>query len=292
MRRRAAPLWLAGLLLAGSARAQQDPDQEWGAFPQLAPPAPPAVEDAPLPPPPPPPTLWGPPAPAPALPAAPRPVALRLRPEVAARVRAPEFQNRVSLLGPTPLGHLRRGGYVALGFPLVSLRALLGLGERVDVGLGFDTAYGMLNEGRLVGRVGLAQGAHWRLGVALEAGYALFSTRASREVQGARWLTGRRNVNVSPALLLSYQGDGGRAARVIFEVAYLLALDTEPFATDPLGGVPPPVVPGHNLRLGGGVELPLTATTALSVSGGLELRGRANDAAFMPTVAVGFLTAL
>ena len=64
-----------------------------------------------------------------------------------------------------------------------------------------------------------------------------------------RWLTGRRNINVIPSLVVSYQGDKPRAARLFFDLRYLLALDTEPYATDPLTGVPPAVVPGHNVIL-------------------------------------------
>jgi hypothetical protein len=105
-------------------------------------------------------------------------------------------------------------------------------------------------------------------------------------------LTGRRNVNVSPALVVSYQGAHPRSARLFLEGRYLLAIDTEPFLTDPLSGVPPGLVIGHNGGVRAGAELPLSATTSFLFMLGVEVHGRVQDSALMPQVAVGVVTSL
>jgi len=288
-----AGLILAGvLLLAGAARAQSE--DEWGKLPantgnttpNTTPVTPPPV-DAP----PPPPVVAPPPAPSTTF----APISsgpLRPRSEVLARVRPPEERNQVTMFGATTLGSLNRGEMVALGFPLLQLRFLMGLGDRFDLGVGFDSYYFMMNEPRLVARVNLVKGENFALGLTAEGGYAFFTQRASREQRGARWLTGRRNINISPAVVGSYQGSAPRAARLFFELRYLLALDTEPFATDPLTGVPPAVVPGHNFTLKGGAELPLSAKTAFVLVFGFDVHGRASDSVVMPSASLGLVTSL
>lgn len=215
-----------------------------------------------------------------------------LLPRISRRTRPPEVPNGISMAGAPTLGPWVRGQSAAVGFPLISVRFSIGLGERVDLGVGFDTYYLLMNEPRLTARVLLARGETWSLAASLEGGYAFFMIRASRESRGARWLTGRRNINVSPALVVSYQGKHPRAARLFLEGRYLLALDTEPFSDEPLQGVPPAVVPGHNGSLKGGAELPLSATTSFLFTLGVSVHGRATDSALMPEVSVGVVTSL
>lgn len=280
----------AGLLSACLAFAQS-PEDEW-ATPKTSSPTPSGpVFDAP--PPPPPPAVL-PPAPPAAAPGW-RPTGsgtLRARPEVLARVRPTEPRNEVSMMGASALGFGKRAQMVAMGFPLLSIRALFGLGEVFDLGLGFDSYYFMMNEPLATARVRFVKGSGWAFGATLEAGYAFFTQRASREVRSSRWLTGRRNINVIPSLVVSYQGEAPRAARLFFQAQYLLALDTEPYATDPLTGVPPPVVPGHNFTLRGGVELPISAKTSAVLDFGFDVHGRADDSVVMPRFAVGLITGL
>lgn len=276
---------VVGVLSSGAARAQA-PEDEWGGIP----PVPPAQSQPPPPPPAPPLNVEPPPAPVfvPPPPNAP----LRPRPEVLARVRPPEERNQVSMLAAPSLGAGKRGQLVLLGFPLLSVRALFGVSDRFDIGLGFDTYYFMMNEPRAVVRLGLAKGENWSLAASLEGGYAFFTQRASRESRGSRWLTGRRNINISPALVGAYQGSKARDGRVFFELRYTLALDTEPYSDAPLGGVPPAVVPGHNVSLKGGAELPLSSKTAFVFSFGFDIHGRAEDAVVMPGGSVGLVTSL
>jgi hypothetical protein len=198
----------------------------------------------------------------------------------------------VSVLGAPTLGQWNRGESATLGFPLISLRFLIGLADRFDLGVGFDSFYTVMNEPLLVARVGLVKGGGWALSATVDGGYAWFTVSAAHETRGPRWLTGRRNVNVSPALVASYQGTHPRAARIFLEARYLLALDTEPYSVVPLGGVPPPFVPGHNGELRGGAELPLSAKTSFVFLLGLEVHGRAVDATLMPQVAVGVVTSI
>jgi hypothetical protein len=211
---------------------------------------------------------------------------------VIARVRPAEERNQVSMLAGPTLGTGKRGQMVLLGFPLLGLRALFGVAEIFDIGLGFDSYYFLMNEPRVTMRLGLAKNENWSLVANLEGGYAFFTQRASRESRGSRWLTGHRNINISPALVGSYQGSAARAARVFFELRYTLALDTEPYATDPLVGVPPSIVPGHNVSLKGGAELPLSSRTSFVFSFGFDIHGRAEDAVVMPGASLGLVTSL
>ena len=277
---------MVGVLLSGAARAQS-PEDEWGgARPTTVAPADPA------PPPLPPPLPFADPPPPPPAPVYGSPPALRPRPEVVARVRPPEERNQISMLGAPSLGAGKRGQMVLLGFPLLSLRLLFGVSERFDIGVGYDTYYFLMNEPRLVARMSLVKSEKWSLAASLEGGYAFFAQRASREARSSRWLTGRRNINISPALVAAYQGTRSRDARVFFELRYTLALDTEPYATDPLVGVPPAVVGGHNVSLKGGAELPLSSKTSFVFAFGFDIHGRDVDAVVMPGASLGLVTSL
>ena len=196
------------------------------------------------------------------------------------------------MIAAPSLGAGKRGQMVLLGFPLISLRLLFGVSELFDIGVGYDTYYFLMNEPRAVVRMSLAKNDSWSLAANLEGGYAFFSQRASRESRSARWLTGHRNINISPALAVSYQGSKPRDGRIFFELRYTLALDTEPYATDPLVGVPPSIVPGHNVSLKGGAELPLSSKTSFVFTFGFDVHGRADDSVVMPGAALGLVTSL
>lgn len=285
MRRFVSGCALAGVVLFAGATPAQTPEDEWGDFP-APPPAEPAASPTPPPTPPPPPPVA---RPAPPPPWGPAPAA---GPTAVARQRPPEEPNGISMLGAPTLGFGGRGQLFLLGFPLLSLRASFGVASWLDVGVGFDTFYGTLNEPRATFRFGLFQNDSWSLAVTLEGGYAFFTQAASRENRGARWITGRRNVNLSPAFVVSYRNGNRRTARLFFEARYLLALDTEPIAEDPLGGVPPDVIIGHNGGLRGGAELPLSAKTSFVFQLGLDFHGRSSDAVAMPVCSVGLVTGI
>lgn len=274
-------LVLGGLVC--TAAWAQSPEDDWQGIPV---PPPPVGGEPSLPPPP-----LPPPEPVRASPP-PGTGLLRPRPEVVARIRPPEDRNRVSMLGAPSLGAGKRGQVVLLGFPLLSIRALFALGDRFDLGLGFDSYYFMMNEPRIAMRLGLVGNENWSFAASFEAGYAFFTQRASRESRSSRWLTGRRNINFSPGLVVAYQGNRPRDGRIFFETRYTLALDTEPYATDPLVGVPPAVEVGHNVSLEGGAELPLSSKTAFVFSFGFDVHGRQVDAVVMPTVSLGLVTSL
>ena len=266
----------AALLLCASPAAAQE--GEWEHWPDAWAPPPSST------PPPPPPLVTG-----PAPEAAPRP------PEPPAAPAAPEpppEPNRVSVSDGRALGPWGRGQLLTVGFPLVGLRVCIGLAQWLDVGVGFDSLYGLLNEPRLVFRFSLVRGAHWALALGLEGGVAFFTVRAPSDVWGPRWMTGRRNVNVQPSATVSYQGAHPRAARVFLTGGYLLALDTEPYQRTPLGGVSPGVVPGHNAFVKVGTELPLSARTSFLLQLGLDAHFRAGDSVLMPAAQVGLATSI
>lgn len=264
-------------LVPALALAQGDPDEAWNALPGAPPPSPPPP-DAPGPSAPPPPVVDA---------APPLPV------QVFRRTAAPsEPPNLVSMWGARSLGRWGRGQTLSVGFPLLQLRLALGLAERFDVAVGFDTFYGSLNEPRVGLRWNFARGSSWDFALGLEGGWAYFPTRAPAESRGARWVTGRRNVNLVPALTASYQGDGTRAVRLYFKLEYQLALDTEPYATSPLEKLPGPVVPGHNFNLTGGAELPLSTKTSFLFTLGMQVHLRAGDSPVMPVCSVGLVTGI
>jgi hypothetical protein len=278
-------LVVAVALVAGAALAQT-PEDEWRGFPGTPEPAPAPVVT------PPPPLVDPAPRRAPTVaPAA--PYATRRPPATYTRAPLPpEDPNTVSMLGAPTLGPGGRGQLFLLGFPLLSLRAAFGVASWLDVGVGFDSFYGTMNEPRATVRFGLFGNDTWNLALTLEGGYAFFTQPASRENRGARWVTGRRNVNVSPAFVVSYRNGRRRTARLFFEARYLLAVDLEPFALEPLGGVPPAVVLGHNGGLRGGAELPLSAKTSFVFQLGLDVHGRPVDSVAMPVCSVGLVTGI
>jgi hypothetical protein len=163
----------------------------------------------------------------------------------------------------------------------------------VDVIASVDSLYGMMNELRLGGRWRVLDGGpRWSVGLAVEGGHAFFLRPASVELKGARYLSGRRNWNVLPGLVASFQRQGTRAARLFLDVRYHLSLDTEPIQRTPLGGLPPSVVTGSAFPIRLGAEMPLSEKTSYSVTVGGDVRTRSEDADFMPVFSVGIVTGL
>ncbi|WP_342379155.1 hypothetical protein NVS55_06990 [Myxococcus stipitatus] len=268
-------------------RNQAPDDAAWTEFPGRPPEAPPGAVTAPLPEVPDrPPLLQVEEAPPrgdtrPALP-----------PELPAPTPAP-VPNRVSLLGARTVG---AGGVAvgfSLGFPTLSARAAVGVTSRFDVLLGFDSLYGLMNEARLGWRWSVLDGGpRWSLGVVMEASHAFFLRSARAEERGARYVTGRRNWNVMPGLVGTFQFEGHRAKRMFLDTRYLLTVDTEPTQRTPLGGLPPDQVSASAWTFRVGAEMPLSEKTSYFVSAGGDVRGRSVDADFMPVVSVGIVTGL
>lgn len=206
----------------------------------------------------------------------------------------PPVANRVSLLGARTTG--RTGGVavgLSLGFPTLSARAAVGVLPQVDVLVGLDSLYGMMNEARLGWRWRVLDGGpRWSLGLVMEGSHAFFLRSASQEDRGARYLTGRRNWNVMPGIVGTFQRQGVRASRLFIDVRYLVALDTEPIQRTPLGGLPPDLVSSSAWPVRVGAEVPLSEKTSYSVTLGGDFRTRAEDAAFMPVVSIGIVTGL
>ncbi|MBL8921080.1 MAG: hypothetical protein JNJ54_19615 [Myxococcaceae bacterium] len=278
----AAAVWGLGALA-------QNPDEDWQPLPNA--PAPPTPGPTPPPPPPLPPLPPRGPLVAPGGMVTQPPI-VTPQPVQAVRERlGPREQpNTVSMFGAPALGQWRRGQAFVLGFPLFQLRASIGLLENLDVGVGYDSFYLLMNEVRLLVKYGFGKGPGVSVALSFEGGGAFFSQRAAREQRSSRWLTGRRNFNFAPGVLLSYQAASLRAARLFIDVRYMLAVDTEPFAEVPLQGVPATFTLGHNVLTKVGAELPLSERTAFLFSLGLDVHLRPNDSPVMPTVAVGLIT--
>jgi len=273
------PVALAATLASFAAGGQGGPgdvapDESWAtfpedrSFPELFWPPPPPIEAAPL-------------------------DAVPTRPRAAPRALVapePEEFNAVSLVGAQTLGPNQRGFGAFLGFPLLGVRASVGVFAGFDLGVVYESYYGTMNEFRGAARFQFLSGSNWTGAVVLEGGTALFAERASLEDHAGRWLTGRRNYNLMPGGVLSYRGPAARAARLFLDVRYHLAFDTEPGHQGPLGGVPPALVLGHNLPVRFGAELPFSARTSLAFSFGFDLHGRSEDSAFMPVCSVGLVS--
>ncbi len=270
-------------VLAAGAFAQATPDEAWNAPPESTTPPPPPPPARPLPVSPPRtsfdaayPPGWR----------APPPQTLTAPPVIR------EEPNHTSLFGGPTLGPWKRGASFLLGFPLLSMRAAIGLSERLDLGVGFDTMYLLMNEPRLTARYGGWTTGEWTLSGAFEVGWAFFQMKAAHETNGPRWMTGRRNLNLSPMAQVSYQGAHPRAARFVMDLGYTLAFDFEPYSKDPLGGVPPSLVLGHNVMFRFGAELPLSAKTSFVFLLGLDVHTRDVDSPVMPSASVGVVTNL
>lgn len=269
-------------LFASAALGQGNPDDEWQPLPNA--PALPRPPEPSLPPPPPPPVTPPPPAPTPGF-------SMRAA-EVRPKLRPREAPNTVSMFGAPALGQWKRGQAFVLGFPFFQLRASLGVLDGLDLGLAFDSFYLLMNEVRLSVKYGVGQGPGLSFAFAVEGGAAFFNQRANREVRGPRWISGRRNFNVVPGAILSYQAASARAARLFLDVRYMLTVDTEPFAATPLQGVPAAFLLGHNVLTRVGAELPLSERTAFLFSLGLDVHLRPDDSPVMPAVAIGLVTGI
>lgn len=279
-------LMLASLAVAHVAAAQT-PDEEWntlpGQAPAATPPSPPSSAPGEPAPPGPAPTTAG-TATSAASSSTSRPTISSPRP-----VLEP---NTVSMFGARSLGQWTRGQMIYLGFPLLGLRLSLGVSDRVDVGIGYDSFYFMMNEPRLTLRYNFYRGSNWAFAAQAEGGWAFFQMKASADIRGPRWLTGRRNGNFQPGFIVSYQGDHPRAARLFLSLSYMLTFDTEPYQKDPLGGVPSSLVLGHNGQLRAGAEMPLSAKTSFVFLLGLDAHGRPEDSLVMPWCSVGLVTSI
>ncbi|WP_224242035.1 hypothetical protein [Hyalangium gracile] len=267
-------LLVVGLGLPAQAQAPSEappppaPDESWLNYPGPEAPAPPP--DA---------------LPPPLLPSRDAPHVVSTRRQVPEEPLKP---NRVSLYGGRLLEPGKVGVGAVLGFPLASVKASLGVLPRLDVGLGADSLYGIMNEVRAYVRVGLVSGEDAHLALSVEGGRAFFLNSPSQEEFGARYFTGRRNWNLAPGLMGSLQL--GRRSRGFLDVRYLIAFDTQPFQRDPLGGIPQGVQVSGNLTFRGGLEVPFSEKTSYVVMVGGNIQGREEDASFMPTVGIGLVT--
>lgn len=217
---------------------------------------------------------------------------VRQQPRVEQRPPSPQEFNRVSIYGAPTLGQWNRGLGAYLGFPLLGLKAGIGLTDSLDVGLGFDSFYGVMNEPRAWAKFNVLDDKNWAVSLQVEGGAAFFTQKPEAEGQGARWLTGRRNYNLEPGVLFSYRGDSVQSARLFLDLRYHLAFDTQPWTKDPLGGVPPPVVLGHNFPVRLGAEMPFSPSTSFLFLFGFDVHTREGDSLFMPVVSVGLVTGL
>ena len=204
-----------------------------------------------------------------------------------------EPPNLISLYGAAPLGPWHRAGAVALGFPLLSARLLMGVTPKLDVGVEYDTLYGLMHDVRAAGRWSLLAGDNLSLGVVADA-------RARRSTRGRRasTSTGRGG---SPGGGTTTRPEGwccrcrglrpGRS-RFFLSARCLLAMDTAPLQSEPLGGTPPPVLVSANLVTEVGLEAPVSEWVALAFRVGLDLHGRSDDSLVMVTGSAGVVTAL
>lgn len=201
-------------------------------------------------------------------------------------------RNAVSLFGARPLGAGATALGVSIGFPLLRARVAHGLSDALDLGVGFDSFYGVMNEPRFFGRLLLKGSERFHLAAKLEAGWATFLQAPNAEGTGARWITGRRNYNLAPGLVFSFDGIAPRSARFFFDLSAHAAFDTQPYQSSPLEGIPSFVQVSVNVPIRGGVEVPLSEATSFLVDVGFDIHGRRDDSPFMPSLAVGLLTGL
>lgn len=203
----------------------------------------------------------------------------------------PEDWNDVSLFGAKTLkrGSFALGGYA--GFPTLALRARYGLTQRFDVGVGFESFYGMMNEGQVQGRF-LFTGGDLEVAAVLDGSFAHFVLQPQADLTGARWITGKRNWNVGPGIVVSRRAASPSLPRLFLNVRTLIAFDTQPFQRLPLGGVPASVQPAWNVPVRMGAEIPVSPRSSFVIDLGFDIHGRPGDSVFMPVLNVGAVVGL
>ncbi|RKI54139.1 hypothetical protein D7X55_30485, partial [Corallococcus sp. AB049A] len=204
----------------------------------------------------------------------------------------PHAPNRYGLYGGRSLGSGHAGVGMELGFPFVSARGVYGVLEHLDLGLGVDTVYGLMTELRASARFTLLDSDNVSLALVVDGGHAFFLRPPDTEDKGARYLSGRRDWNVAPGLVASFQGDSPRAWRPYLDVRALMAFDLDPIQKDPLGGIPPAWKLDASVLVRLGAEFPVGEKTSYAVSLGGDFRSRSTDAEFMPTLSVGVVSTL
>lgn len=207
------------------------------------------------------------------------------------RQPVPEDWNDVSLSGGRALkpSDWAIGGYA--GFPTFGAQVRRGIFDGFDLGLGFESFYGMMNEGQLNARYQLTSG-DTELAVTLLGSYAQFVLKPQNDPVGARWITGHRNWNVAPGLSLSHRASNPHMPRLFLSAQAWIAIDTQPYQRNPLGGVPQGAVPGWNVPVRMGGELPISSASSFVVTLGFDIHGRPGDAVFMPVLTVGAVVGL
>jgi hypothetical protein len=185
--------------------------------------------------------------------------------------------NEVSLHGAPTLGQWKRAMSVELGFPLITFKASVGLLDRLDFGLGFESYFGLTAEFLGFAKVNVFRGTQWSFSLAVEGEGSFFVSPAAVEVRGARWLTGHRNFGVSPRALLTYRATE-RSPRLFAQVDYLMTFDLES-----------PTLLGHNVRAHLGAELPLSPTASFLFRFGVSVHGRPEDSRLMPYTSLGLV---
>ncbi|CAM4074229.1 hypothetical protein COSO111634_32680 [Corallococcus soli] len=190
------------------------------------------------------------------------------------------------------MGARRLGVGMEVGFPFVSARGVYGVLPRLDLGLGVDSVYGLMTEARASARFTLLDSPNVSLAAVVDGGRAFFLRPPDTEQKGARYLSGRRDWNVAPGVVASFQGDAPRAVRPYMDLRCLLAFDLDPIQSDPLGGVPPAWKVDASILLRLGLEFPVGEKTSYAVSVGGDFRSRSTDAEFMPTLSMGVVSTL
>lgn len=177
---------------------------------------------------------------------------------------------------------------VALGFPYAMIRGAYGLSESIDVGAGFNSLYGQVNQPVVFGKLRLRGDTKssfaFALRLDLEAAFFRDSPSADGN-RGARWLTGQRDFSVHPGLLISTRSN--RGAVFFADIGAQVTFDTHPRTSGPLTGRPPPLRVRGNLPLRMGVDLPLSAHLSFFSGFGLDVHFHEQDSAAMPYLELG-----
>ncbi|MFL5319351.1 MAG: hypothetical protein ACJ790_06810 [Myxococcaceae bacterium] len=227
----------------------------------------------------------------------PPPIGLKIEPraaEVSQRVGppkppAPEDFNEVSLNGGKAINGWAVGAFA--GFPTFGIQVRRSFFPKFDAGVGFESFYGMMNEGQVHARYQLLDG-DVELAAQVMGSVTQFVLKPQNDPVGARWITGHRNWNVAPGLTLSRHPSSPHMPRLFVDVRALIAFDTQPFQKNPLGGVPQGLVVGWNVPVRAGGELPISPSSSFVVSLGFDIHGRNGDSPFMPVLTVGAVVGL
>jgi hypothetical protein len=194
-------------------------------------------------------------------------------------------QEPFALLDADTVGDHRLAFGFGAGFPYVQAMAAYNVLDGLDADLNVDSLYGVATQVSLGPKLRMVRGDGVAFALEVQGQYCWFRTPASQESQGARYITGLRNLGLQPQALLSYKARYGSLFATAF---YQGTFDLEPVSQGPLTGNPGSWSYGSNLGFHLGGELAPGGLIHAYGIVGLDFHLRSGDFPVLPVIELGF----